>query len=69
MRSWAACATLLGSPAAWAQGAPATQLEIFPASETAFFARAVEAEVRFDGADSSHLVLHQNGQQIRAPKL
>lgn len=45
------------------------RLEIFPQSETVFFARAVEAEVRFDGADSSYLVLHQNGQQIRAPKL
>lgn len=45
------------------------KLEIFPASETTFFARAVEAEVRFDGADSSYLVLHQNGQQIKARRL
>jgi len=25
--------------------------------------------VRFDGADSSYLVLHQNGRQMKAPRL
>ena len=45
------------------------KLEIFPQSESTFFSRDIDAEVRFDGADSSHLVLHQNGKQIRAAKL
>ncbi|MFC5460098.1 serine hydrolase [Massilia niabensis] len=53
----------------YAQASGQPKLEIFPASETAFFSRDVEAEVRFDGADSSYLVLHQNGQQIKAAKL
>ena len=53
----------------YAQATGQPKLEIYPASETVFFARDIEAEVHFAGADSSHLVLHQNGQQIRAPKL
>ena len=53
----------------YAQATGQPKLEIFPASESTFFSRAVEAEVRFDGADSSYLVLHQNGQQIKAPRL
>ena len=53
----------------YAQATGQPKLEILPASETVFFARDIEAEVHFAGADSSHLVLHQNGRQIRAPKL
>jgi len=53
----------------FAQATGQGKLEIFAASDTVFFARAVDAEVRFDGADSSQLVLHQNGQQIKAPRL
>jgi hypothetical protein len=53
----------------YAQATGQPKLEIFPASDTAFFARAIEAEVRFDGAESSYLVLHQNGRQIKARKL
>jgi len=53
----------------YAQATGQGKLEIFAASDTVFFARAVEAEVRFDGADSSYLVLHQNGRQTRAPRL
>jgi len=53
----------------YAQATGQGKLEIFAASENVFFARAVEAEVRFDGADSSYLVLHQNGRQTRAPRL
>jgi CubicO group peptidase (beta-lactamase class C family) len=53
----------------YAQATGQPRLEIFPHSETVFFARDIEAEVRFDGADSSYLVLHQNGQQIKARRL
>ncbi|MEW6021179.1 MAG: serine hydrolase [Pseudomonadota bacterium] len=53
----------------FAQATGQGKLEIFAASDTVFFARAVEAEVRFDGPDSSYLVLHQNGRQTRAPRL
>jgi D-alanyl-D-alanine carboxypeptidase len=53
----------------YAQATGQGKLEIFAASDTVFFARAVDAEVRFDGSDSSQLVLHQNGQQIKAPRL
>lgn len=53
----------------FAQATGQGKLEIFAASDTVFFARAVDAEVRFDGSDSSQLVLHQNGQQIKAPRL
>lgn len=53
----------------YAQASGQPKLEIYAASETVFFARDIEAEVHFAGADSSHLVLHQNGRQIRAPKL
>lgn len=53
----------------FAQATGQGKLEIFAQSDAVFFARAVEAEVRFDGADSSYLVLHQNGQQIKARKL
>lgn len=53
----------------FAQATGQAKLEIFARSETVFFAREVEAEVRFDGADSSYLVLHQNGQQIKARRL
>ena len=53
----------------YAQATGQGKLEIFPHSETVFFARDIEAEVRFDGADSSYLVLHQNGQQMKAPRL
>lgn len=52
----------------FAQATGQPKLEIFAQDENVFFARAVEAEVRFDGADSSYLVLHQNGQQIKAPR-
>jgi len=53
----------------YAQATGQGKLEIFAASDTVFFARAIEAEVRFDGLDSSYLVLHQNGRQTRAPRL
>ena len=53
----------------YAQATGQPRLEIFPHSETVFFARDIEAEVRFDGADSSYLVLHQNGRQMKAPRL
>jgi D-alanyl-D-alanine carboxypeptidase len=53
----------------FAQATGQGKLEIYPQNETIFFSRDVEAEVRFDGADSSYLVLHQNGQQIKAAKL
>lgn len=53
----------------FAQATGQPKLEIFAQDETVYYARAVGAELRFDGADSSHVVLHQNGQQIRAPKL
>lgn len=53
----------------YAQATGQGKLEIFAQDENVFFARAIEAEVRFDGGDSSYLVLHQNGQQIRAPRL
>ena len=53
----------------FAQATGQGKLEIFAQDENVFFARAVEAEVRFDGTDSSYLVLHQNGRQTRAPRL
>jgi len=53
----------------FAQATGQGKLEIFAQDENVFFARAVEAEVRFDGGDSGYLVLHQNGQQTRAPRL
>lgn len=53
----------------FAQATGQGKLEIFAQNETVFFAREVEAEVRFDGADSSYLVLHQNGRQIKARRL
>lgn len=53
----------------YAQATGQGRLEIFAQDETVFFAREVEAEVRFDGSDSSHLVLHQNGRQIKARRL
>ncbi|MEW6166076.1 MAG: serine hydrolase [Pseudomonadota bacterium] len=53
----------------YAQATGQPKLEIFAHSDSVFFARDIEAEVRFDGADSSHLVLHQNGRQIRARRL
>ena len=53
----------------YAQATGQPRLEIFPHSETVFFARDIEAEVRFDGADSSYLVLHQNGRQMKAARL
>ncbi|WP_312550478.1 serine hydrolase [Massilia sp.] len=53
----------------YAQATGQGKLEIFAQDETVFFARDIEAEVRFDGADSSYLVLHQNGRQIKAPRL
>ena len=53
----------------FAQATGQGKLEIFAQDENVFFARAIEAEVRFDGADSSYLVLHQNGRQTRAPRL
>ncbi|MET0981094.1 MAG: serine hydrolase [Telluria sp.] len=53
----------------FAQATGQPKLEVFAHSDTVFFARDVEAEVRFDGTDSSYLVLHQNGQQIRAARL
>ncbi|WP_313702957.1 serine hydrolase domain-containing protein [Massilia sp.] len=53
----------------FAQATGQAKLEIFARSETVFFAREIEAEVRFDGPDSSYLVLHQNGQRIKARRL
>lgn len=53
----------------FAQATGQGKLEIFASSDTVFFARAVDAEVRFDGGDSSYLVLHQNGRETRAPRL
>ncbi|WP_267873648.1 serine hydrolase [Massilia sp. Se16.2.3] len=53
----------------YAQATGQPKLEIFAQDENVFFSRAIEAEVRFDGADSSYLVLHQNGQQIKARRL
>lgn len=52
----------------YAQGSGQPKLEIFPASEDVFFARAVAAEIRFDGAEGGEpvLALHQNGQVVRA---
>lgn len=52
----------------FAQATGQRKLEIFQQSETIFFSREVDAEVRFDGADSHFLVLHQNGKEIRAAK-
>ena len=53
----------------FAQASGQPKLEIFAQDEAVFFARDIEVELRFDGADSSHLVLHQNGRQVRALKL
>jgi CubicO group peptidase (beta-lactamase class C family) len=48
------------------------ELEIFPASETEFFLRAVAASVTFvKGADgrASHVILHQNGRDQKATRV
>jgi CubicO group peptidase (beta-lactamase class C family) len=48
-----------------------SKFEIFPESETSFFYKAVEAEITFvkDKAGKiTHLVLHQNGQDVEAKK-
>lgn len=55
----------------YVQGTGQPRLEIFPASDDVFFARAVAAEIRFEPAGQGGepvLVLHQNGQMLRAAR-
>jgi CubicO group peptidase (beta-lactamase class C family) len=48
-----------------------TELEVFASSETEFFFKAVDAQITFtvDAAVVTGLVLHQNGQNMPAPKI
>ena len=45
-------------------------VEVFPESQTKFFAVAVPAQISFGGDDRvTELVLHQNGQELHAPRI
>jgi CubicO group peptidase (beta-lactamase class C family) len=51
---------------------PQPPVPLFAESETVFFARVVEAELEFEvdpSGPATALVLHQNGQERRAPRL
>jgi CubicO group peptidase (beta-lactamase class C family) len=56
----------------FAQATGQSEFEIFPNSETEFFLRVVEAQVKFvidSGGQVTGLVLHQNGQDIPGQKV
>lgn len=55
----------------WAQATGQEKLHIYPESETAFFYKAVDAQITFESENSgavTGLVLHQNGASMPAPK-
>jgi hypothetical protein len=47
------------------------EFEVFAASETEYFLNAVDAQITFtvDAGVATGLVLHQNGQDVPAPKI
>ena len=47
------------------------KLEVFPESETKFFAKAVDIQITFvnEGGKVTHLILIQNGREQRAPRM
>jgi hypothetical protein len=56
----------------FAQGTGQRPIEVFPESETTFFARAIDAQITFvkDAQGRvTHLVLHQNGRDQEARKV
>ena len=46
-------------------------IEVFPESETKFFAKVIDAQITFvtEGGKVTHLILHQNGREQRAPRV
>jgi hypothetical protein len=55
-----------------AQATGQAKLPLFASSETRFFYKVVQAEIEFFKNDQgvvSHLVLYQNGQEMRAPRI
>jgi len=56
----------------FAQLARERRIEIFPESPTSFFAKAVPEDIRFEldaSGQVTHLVLHQNGRDLPAPRI
>ena len=53
----------------FAQATGQPRLEIYPASETVFFSKAVNAELHFEQGNNSSLTLKQNGLEIAGRKL
>ena len=47
------------------------KIEMFPESDTKFFAKVLDAQISFvrEGGAVTHLILHQNGQQQRAARI
>jgi hypothetical protein len=47
------------------------KIEMFPESESKFFAKVLDAQITFvkEGGAVTHLILHQNGQQQRAARI
>jgi CubicO group peptidase (beta-lactamase class C family) len=54
-----------------AQATGQQKIEIFPESETKFFAKVLDAQITFvkEGGAVTHLILTQNGQPQRAPRM
>ncbi len=46
-------------------------IEVFPESETKFFAKVMDAQITFvkEGGKVTHLILHQNGREQRAVRM
>lgn len=48
------------------------ELNIYPEGAHRYFLKAVDAQLEFDGADparAGYVILHQNGQQMKAPRI
>ena len=47
------------------------KIEVFPESETKFFAKVMDAQITFvkEGGKVTHLILHQNGREQRAARM
>jgi hypothetical protein len=54
-----------------AQATGQGKLEIFPESETEFFLKAVDAQISFvkDAGKVTHLILHQNGRDMKGKRV
>jgi hypothetical protein len=48
------------------------ELNIYPEGAHRYFLKAVDAQLEFDDADparAGYVILHQNGQQMKAPRI